>query len=194
MSYGKTSSNVWGPVLLAQTEGGFKSDALEVSVHTLPRPLQREFKHVFPEPNLQLETFNIADGCGAEFLAVPTNQPAKEDLVAIGDNIEKEKDRLLNVFMAFAGAVCQKIRDRGFWADFIDPCSGLPMLTKNCNKVYSEVDGMELCLGYKAFNAGCCKILTHPKWGSSVYPATIFAYAPQQLILEIVQAYPSFEM
>jgi hypothetical protein len=32
-----------------------------------------------------------------ELLAIPTNQKAREDLVAIGDHIEKEKDRLLNV-------------------------------------------------------------------------------------------------
>lgn len=31
-------------------------------------------------------------------------------------------------------------------------------------RVYSEVDGMECCLSYKAYNAGFCKILTHPRW------------------------------
>ena len=103
-------------------------------------------------------------------------------------------------------------------ADFIDPCSGLPMLTLNCNKVrlpmclycvarkrmcirltllvaqcYSEVDGMECCLGYKAYNAGFCKVLTHPSWGSAVYPATIFAHAPRGLILRLVDGYPKLE-
>jgi len=52
------------------------------------------------------------------------------------------------------------------------------MISLNCNKVYSEVDGMECLLNYRAYNAGFCKILTHPRWGSAVYPATIFAYAP----------------
>jgi hypothetical protein len=32
-----------------------------------------------------------------ELLAIPTNQRAKEDLVAVGEHIEREKDRLLNV-------------------------------------------------------------------------------------------------
>jgi len=70
----------------------------------------------------------------AEFLALPTNQRAREDLVATGEAIEREKDRLLNVFMDFARPLCEKIRADGFWADYIDPCSGLPMLTLNCNK------------------------------------------------------------
>jgi hypothetical protein len=30
-------------------------------------------------------------------LAIPTNQRAQEDLVGVGDHVEQEKDRLLNV-------------------------------------------------------------------------------------------------
>jgi hypothetical protein len=149
-SYGQTTSTLWGPRLLKSSS----SDALEVSIHTLPRPLQREFQHVFHEKNLNIDS--IQDPL-AEFLAIPTNQCAKEDLVGIGDHIEEEKDRLLNVYMDFAQAICQRIRDAGYWADYIDPCSGLPMITPNCNKVYSEVDGMECCLGtneisYRRYN------------------------------------------
>jgi hypothetical protein len=185
MSYGQTASNLWGPKILLKDENS--SDGVELSVHTLPKPLEREFKHVFDDRNLNLET--IADST-AEFLAIPTNQRALEDLVGIGEHIEAEKDRLLNSFMEFARMLCQKIRDAGYWSDFIDPCSGLPMLTMNCNKVYSEVDGMECCLGYRAYNAGFCKILTHPVWGSAVYPATMFAYAPRVLILTMVEEFP----
>lgn len=71
--------------------------------------------------------------------------------------------------------------------DFIDPCSGLPMITLNCNKVYSEVDGMECLLGFKAYSAGFCKILTHPVWGSAVYPATIFLHAPRDCIIRLLE-------
>lgn len=93
--------------------------------------LQREFHHVFPESNLPLDEIRDTN---SEFLAIPTNQHAREDLVATGEKIEREKDRLLNVFIQFARNLCEKIRAAGFWADFIDPCSGLPMLTLNCNK------------------------------------------------------------
>lgn len=33
-------------------------------------------------------------------------------------------------FMAFASLVCKKLIDAGHWADYIDPCSGLPMVHK----------------------------------------------------------------
>lgn len=126
----------------------------------------------------------------AEILAIPTNQRAREDLVAVGDKIEQEKDRLLNVFMVFARNLCDKLRRAGWFADFIDPCSGLPMLTVDCNKVYSEVDGMECCLQYKSYSAGFCKILLHPQWGSAVYPATIFACAPRSIVMSLMDEYP----
>lgn len=91
--------------------------------------------------------------------------------------------------MAFGQYVCSRIRQCKYWADYIDPCSGLPMLTtEHCHhKVYSEVDGMELLLGYRAYSAGFCKILHHPTWGSAVYPATLFAYAPRHVVMEILQ-------
>jgi hypothetical protein len=64
------------------------------------------------------------------------------------------------------------------------------MLSLNCNKVYSEVDGMQVLLNYSCYNAGFCKILVHPTFGSSVYPATIFCYAPIGSIQHILNEYP----
>jgi len=170
---------------------------LECSVHDLPKTLLREFRHVFQDEYLKcplpMSTVIVKTESTTEpsvLIAIPTNQKAREDLVAVGTHIEKEKDRLLNVFISFGQDVCEKIRSRGYWADFIDPCSGLPMMTQNCNKVYSEVDGMECLLNYKSYNAGFCKILTHPKWGSAVYPATIFAHCPVNVAIDIVNSYP----
>ncbi|VEU38655.1 unnamed protein product [Pseudo-nitzschia multistriata] len=180
-----------------------KEDPIECSLHTLPKPLMREFQHVFGDKYLRNddgddEMRGIGDvssasastsTLSAELLAIPTNQHARHDLVAIGDHIEAEKDRLLNCFLEFGEEVCSKIQQAGYWADYIDPCSGLPMLTKNCNKVYSEVDGMECLLNYRAYNAGFCKVLTHPRWGSAVYPATIFCYAPRDVVAQILNAH-----
>jgi len=198
----QTASTLVPPRLLSRTPNS--TDSIEVSLHTLPKQLLREFRHVFRDEYLNCSPDHSvgAEGSGAmdtgssgggggnlALLALPTNQRAREDLVAVGDHIEVEKDRLLNVFMEFGADICQKIRSHGYWADYIDPCSGLPMLTLNCNKVYSEVDGMECLLNYRAYNAGFCKILTHPRWGSAVYPATIFAYCPAEVAREVLGSY-----
>lgn len=142
---------------------GRPDDPLECSVHTLPKPLLREFQHVFGQEYLEEMAKNV-NSTSLDILAIPTNQQARKDLVAVGDDIELEKDRLLNVvrcssmaivedasaqcsakqslsclqFMEFGEELCKRIRSCGFWADYIDPCSGLPMITPNCNKVYSE--------------------------------------------------------
>ena len=192
--YGQTSSTIWGPCSVShcphRSTSSKDDTVLEISVHTLPRPLYREFQHIFDERTLEPVSEKADQLESLELLAIPTNQQAREDLVSVGDHVEQEKDRLLNTFMLFARDFCARVRNAGYWCDYIDPCSGLPMMTHNCNKVYSEVDGMECCLGYKSYNAGFCKILTHPKWGSSVYPATIFARAPRSVIVDIVRSYP----
>lgn len=60
------------------------------------------------------------------------------------------------------------------------------MLTLQSNKVYSEVDGVELLLRYRCLSAGMCKILIHPSWGAAVYPASLFTNAPYELVQEVL--------
>ena len=186
-----TSSVIVPPRLVRNTQSANPDDDLECSLHHLPKPLLREFGHVFNNEHERFGSNNGSNNNNLQLLAIPTNQRAREDLVAVGDHIEAEKDRLLNVFLTFGKCICEQLRSQGYWADYIDPCSGLPMISLNCNKVYSEVDGMECLLNYKAYNAGFCKILTHPKWGSSVYPATIFAYAPVEVAKSLMASFPS---
>ncbi|KAH7620857.1 putative Cobalamin trafficking protein CblD [Nannochloris sp. 'desiccata'] len=117
-------------------------------------------------------------------LIIPTCQHSEVDLVQRGERVENEKDRLLERFMEFAKHVCRTLETSGYWADYVDPCSGLPMIHRDTGSVYGEVEALCTLLRYKTQNAGCCKIILHPKWGSSVYPASMFAKAP----LEVVHA------
>jgi hypothetical protein len=56
------------------------------------------------------------------------------------------------------------------------------MMHKTTQTPYSEVEGLSLLLGYRTANAGCCKVVLHPKWGTSAYPATLFARAPAEAV------------
>ena len=60
------------------------------------------------------------------------------------------------------------------------------MLTPDTTKVYSEVDGMQLLLHYRTMDAGMCKVLLHPKWGSAVSPASAFTDAPLESVKEVI--------
>jgi hypothetical protein len=42
-------------------------------------------------------------------------------------------------------------------------------------------------LNYECTNVGCCKIVMHPKWGSSVYPASLFAIAPEDEVRDALR-------
>ena len=44
---------------------------------------------------------DVSGNSSLRLLAIPTNQRAREDLVGVGDHIEQEKDRLLNVVSIF---------------------------------------------------------------------------------------------
>jgi hypothetical protein len=74
----------------------------------------REFRHIFGEKYLldmaSSDVMMVDDDDNnaipqqqqqqqqlPELIAIPTNQRARKDLVAVGEDIEQEKDRLLNV-------------------------------------------------------------------------------------------------
>jgi hypothetical protein len=64
----------------------------------------------------------------------------------------------------------------------------LQVRTQRGASVFPEVDAAEVLLRYRTSNAGCCKILLHPQWGSSVYPASVVVCAPLTAILEGIAA------
>ena len=61
------------------------SNGIEVSVHSCPRALRRDLESVFPGMKLR------------DVVLVPTAQRATRDLVEMGDEVEHEKDRLLEI-------------------------------------------------------------------------------------------------
>ena len=156
------------------------AEAIEVSVHVAPRAMMRELHHVFGETRFPLD---------ARVLCVPTSQQASLQLVNWGEDAAVEKDRCLEVFIAFGAALRDALTARGHWCDYIDPCSGLPTHTKDCPSVYDEVSGHQCLLGYTVSQAGGCKVLLHPQWGTACYPATIFTTAPDDVLLGLIGEY-----
>ncbi|MEW5302027.1 MAG: hypothetical protein WDW38_008656 [Sanguina aurantia] len=159
-----------GTPLLTGTQG-----ALEYYVHACPTRIRSEMQTVFKGVDT------------SKLLIVPTCQHSEENLVQMGEKIEDEKDRLLIAFMEWAGGICRALEAQGHWSDYIDPCSGLPMLHTENQQVYSEVDGLSVLMGFQTANAGCCKVLLHPVWGTSVYPASMFTTAPLELLAKAIE-------
>jgi len=143
----------------------------------VPRALREEVAAVLPGQDL------------GELLVVPTTQASDLDLVRTGEAVDREKDALLERFFAWARAVADHLAAAGHWCDYIDPCSGLPMVDRSGHRsVYDEVSALAALRQYRTSNAGCCKIVLHPRWGSSVYPATLFTAAPPEALAAAVAA------
>jgi hypothetical protein len=185
--YGQTASTLWGPRLVTRVLGCW--DGVEISVHSLPKAAYREFAQVFRgRREDEDEAVDPTAASDLDLLAICLNQHARCDLNAVGDAVTAEQERLLNHCFRVSMEIIERIKACGHWADAIDPCSGLPVATRDASKVYSEVDG----LGYKTVlaSSGNCKILLHPEWGSAVYPGTIFTLAPRNVIQNLLELYP----
>ena len=126
----KTKSTLLAPLdVTHQVSSGLP---FEASVHFLPRTVAAEVAIILP-------TVQAPTG----LVAVLTAQKSLYELVEWGDEVAKEKDALLERFVAWASKLCQLLMGQGYFADYIDPCSGLPANTDG-NKIYGEVDGFEL--------------------------------------------------
>eukprot|EP01135_Chromosphaera_perkinsii_P004609 Nk52_evm2s292 gene=Nk52_evmTU2s292 len=185
MSYrDKVSSRRWC------VEGPFDAVGVsdfEVSIHECPKRMMREMKQLFPCLGTETEKDKALV---EELLIVPTFQRMESDMLGVENpGADKEKDEKLDVFFKWATAVCQKIVSQSYFADFTDPCSGFPAIGERGTTFYPDVNGAEALLGYNLDNMGCCKVLSHPKWGTKVYPATLFTTAPAHLLKEAIIGY-----
>ena len=92
--------------------------------------------------------------------------------------MEVEKLQLTAGFIEAALKICESLRRDGYWADFIDPSSGLPYLGKYTKAKFCNTDDRYKHMGYRITHFGCCKVLEHGAWGKNAFVGTIFTDAP----------------
>ena len=152
------------------------SSLLQFSLHTVPLTLTRELHTILPTLPPTTPTQPL--------LLLPTFQYSPYPLTTFTPQTEAAKNALLESFTGFAKQLCLHLTSRGYFADYIDPCTGLPSLTRSGGVVYSEVDGASALLRYRVEQAGCCSIVLHPRWGSACYPASCVTNARVEAVLE----------
>ena len=153
---------------------------LEYSLHAAPRAFRRELPLVFAERG-------EAIGKDESLHVLLLMQHAKHDLLGMTPDVAAEKDRLLEQHMRLADPLCRILRGRGFWADYTDPASGQPVLAAAGPSIYPDLSGFVRMLKYPTFDAGGCRVCTHPQWGTNCYPSTVFFSAPPALADAIFQ-------
>ncbi|KAI9502896.1 hypothetical protein BX070DRAFT_154719 [Coemansia spiralis] len=151
---------------------------LQYSVHACPLRMRREMRIVFPE---------IA-GKEKELLIIPTFQKVASSMVSYHPETQDEKDDKLNVFYRWGAELVTRLRKQGYWADITDPMSGMALFTACGPSLYPDVEGAEALLRYRLINIGNCFLLSHPQWGTHVYPATAFTLAPADVLMDAINS------
>ncbi|XP_050976017.1 LOW QUALITY PROTEIN: metabolism of cobalamin associated Db [Labeo rohita] len=147
-------------------ENFFDHSSVECAIQSCPELLKKDFESMFPE----------APSTG--MMVVTVTQKTQNDMTAWTEQVDQEREELLAKFIAGAKEICHALQTEGFWADFIDPSSGLAFFGSYTNNALFETDERYRHLGFQIEDLGCCKVIRHVMWGTHVFVGTLFTTAP----------------
>ncbi|XP_054064503.1 cobalamin trafficking protein CblD [Rissa tridactyla] len=143
----------------------FENAKVECAVQACPELLRKDFESMFPEVNANRLTI------------LTVTQKTKNDMTVWSQEVEDEREMLLENFINGAKEICYAICSEGYWADFIDPSSGLAFFGPYTNNTLFETDERYRHLGFSVDDLGCCKVIRHNIWGTHVVVGSIFTNA-----------------
>jgi len=143
------------------------SDVMDLEVHTAPTLLRKEMAALFPEQDLSSGPLSI----------ITLSFKTENDMSKWSDEVEEEREKLTEHTVINCKEVCGRLREEGYWADFIDPCSGTPHFSAHTNTTMFETDEKFRLLGFRIEDLGCCKVISHNKFGRNVFVGCIVTNA-----------------
>lgn len=159
-----------------RAEQYFHNSNVECAMQSCPELLKKDFQSMFPE----------APTSG--MMVVTVTQKTQNDMMAWCADVEQERDQMLDKFVDGAKEICYALQREGFWADFIDPSSGLAFFGSYTNNTLFETDDRYRHLGFQIEDLGCCRVIRHALWGTHVFVGTILTNAPpNSLIMKKLQ-------
>ncbi|KAJ7345766.1 hypothetical protein JRQ81_001716 [Phrynocephalus forsythii] len=144
----------------------FETAKVECAVQTCPELLRRDFESLFPDVSCNNMT------------VLTVTQKTVNDMTAWNEEVENEREALIENFISGAKEICCALSAEGYWVDFIDPTSGLPFFGPYTNNTLFETDERYHHLGFSVEDLGCCKVIRHNLWGTHVVVGSIFTNAP----------------
>lgn len=143
-------------------------DLLECVAQDCPSIMRKDFQDLFPDRDLSKDNFTI----------ITLSQKTENDMTAWNETVEEERELLLKNFIEGAKDICQSLWQAGYWADFVDPASGVPYFGSHTNSTLFETDERYRKLGFGIEDLGCCKVISHHLWGTHSYVGSLFTNAP----------------
>ena len=81
--------------------------------------------------------------------------------------------------------VCEPLRRAGYFADYIDPSTGTPM-SSHSSSTLPETSDCYVQMGMDIVELGCCRVLSHPRWGTHVMATLLVTDAPRNVLDAVV--------
>ncbi|RXN01272.1 hypothetical protein EOD39_7251, partial [Acipenser ruthenus] len=139
-------------------------------------PFDMDFASMFPEAPANNMT------------VLTVTQKTKADMTSWCEEVDDEREQLLEKFVNGAKEICYALRTEGYWADFIDPSSGIAFFGSYTNNTLFETDERYRHLGFRIEDLGCCKVIRHSLWGAHVFVGSLFTNAPtDSLVMKKLQ-------
>jgi hypothetical protein len=142
-------------------------NVIECSAHECPDLLKKDFADLFPGINLSEKPLTV----------ITILQKTSNDMSTWSEQVETEREDLLINFVGAAEEMCQKLKSAGFWADFVDPCSGRPYFGSFTNATMFETDDRYRHFGFTIDDLNCCKVISHNKYGRHAFVGVVFTSA-----------------
>ncbi|XP_068507689.1 cobalamin trafficking protein CblD-like isoform X3 [Syngnathus scovelli] len=89
------------------------NSSVECIIQSCPEKLKQDLQYLFPEAS------------SSHVTVITVTQKTKNEMTAWCLAVEEERDHMLDKFVDGAKEICFILHREGFWADFIDPSSGL---------------------------------------------------------------------
>ncbi|KAF7988504.1 hypothetical protein HCN44_001077 [Aphidius gifuensis] len=90
---------------------------------------------------------------------------------------DNETEKLAKFFVIAAYNLCMKLKMFGYWANFVNPFSGLPYMNPQKNATLYKTDERFRCLGFKVSNQSTCQVITHDN-KQTEFIGSLFTNAP----------------
>ncbi|XP_034140944.1 methylmalonic aciduria and homocystinuria type D homolog, mitochondrial-like [Drosophila guanche] len=141
---------------------------LQCNAHECPVLMVQDFQELFPN-NPELSQ-------GMTVMTI--SQKSINDMSSWSSKVIDERESLMEKFVFTAERMCNYLKSLGYWADFIDPSSGRPYNGDYTPATFFETDERYRKFGFEIEDLGCCKVISHSKWGTNLFVGALFTNAP----------------